>query len=731
MKKVICVIIMLLFIMTGCSSQPEINEGIITENPELLKNDIVNMDNNGEFEAYLPDASNSSVKQGKLPYHKFSHMISRMEIGEDFSLHIIDIEISGKEMYRFFGEQGEISRELEGNYGFLYYYKENDSFYVFNVTSGRIDELNSGLEYKKTVLYDFHPFEIKEMSIKNNSLYVLYVQENPYKNNGEEVLQNENGYADYGETIIKVSLDDCNSVELKVPGLVTMFDSENEYLYLYVYREGSYYIDVFDTSTDKTIYSIGTTEAGYVFTFAVIGKMMYYYSAEASGLCSLDLKTKDNKLLISGYMSLLQSDMDSEGKYLICYDRNRWEIFTLDTETGEISTDEGNKRKINEECDVIIGAINLPFDPTNVSEITELTIGGYESPIYADEDFSQQLMFKLMAGDEDIDIFLFYSSDPSIKKLSTDGVCLNLSVSSRLADENRRYFQNISDYFRTDRGAIWGLPLSSYIPVIISYEDNLRQKGISSEDFKDFRTMLDSLKKLSDLEGVFVYGSDYGNWLLANYITNNKRPDFTSGIFKDYFVNMWNGWKCGEENGLQNHPYLGKAELVKVKENDVEYYLGAAANAWVVDPKKTLFHMVGVNDILTKDYLSVGTSIIPLPLISDGYRQSITIPLIAIVNPNGKHKENAIRFLEDYSEYIRENGMAGLIYKDRKDYPDYYLDIETYNDIYEICKDALVMDHGMGNDYFYNEIKDYQSGEIDIDIALKSMQRKEDAYRNE
>lgn len=724
--------IVLLVMLTGCSNQSLEPEGLITHIPELTheeKQEDTELINNNGFEAYFPDASNSLIMTERLPYHRFSHMISRMEVGKDMSLHVLDIESTGEVMYRFFGAKGEFSKLLEDNYGFMYYCKERESFFVYNISDERIDELDSELVYKQTVLDNFSPYEIKEMVFKKDNLYILYVQENPYNNKGNIAINNY-GYADYGETIIKVSVDDRTNKTISIQGLITMCDSENDYIYLYAFRGETYVIEVYDPSIDKIRCYVEVRDAGYVFSFAIIGKIMYYYSDEASGLFSINLENKENKVVITGYRALLQSDLDFIGKYLVCYDRNRWEIYVIDTVTGDISSDKGAKRKTNDECDVVIGAISLPFDPANISDITDLTIGGYESPI--DENFSQQLMFKLMAGDDDIDIYMFYLSDPAIRKLTTAGVCFDLSVSERLTEENNRLFDNISNYFKTNSGAIWGVPLSSYIPVIVSYEDNLRKAGILSTDLKDFSSMMDCLEKLNDLEGIYVYGNDYGYWLLANYITNNMKTDFSSDVFKDYFMRMWSGWDFGEEDGFENHPLLGKAKLVRVEEDGRIYYLAASEYSCMVDPDKTLFHMVGVNDIMTRESLKEGTTVSPLPLISGGYKQSITIPLIAIVNPNGKNRDKAIHFLEDYSEYIRKNGNAGMIYKDISDYPDFYsTDSKIFNDVYDICKDALVMDHGMANDYYFNEITDYQSGKIDIDTALRSMQRKEDAYRNE
>ena len=54
-----------------------------------------------------------------------------------------------------------------------------------------------------------------------------------------------------------------------------------------------------------------------------------------------------------------------------------------------------------------------------------------------------------------------------------------------------------------------------------------------------------------------------------------------------------------------------------------------------------------------------------------------------------------------------------------------------FKELYEIKEKAIIGDDSVLNDIFLNEVPAYQNAEIDLDTAIKSMQRKEDAYRNE
>ena len=169
-----------------------------------------------------------------------------------------------------------------------------------------------------------------------------------------------------------------------------------------------------------------------------------------------------------------------------------------------------------------------------------------------------------------------------------------------------------------------------------------------------------------------------------------------------------------EEYGKANNPYMGKEEGYKFS------------------PETSLMCMMTENTVLSDFNNMDGIEVYPLPLISEAYKQSINVPLVAIVNPNGKNRDNAIKVMEQLMIYMRESGKLGAVYKNLEDYPE-SINTETqiFKSIYDINSNAIVTDHGILNEILNNEIREFQKGNIDLDTAIKSMQRKEDAYRNE
>ena len=726
----------LTFMLAGCSEED--SEKPITEaNDKLIENHetskIVNNAGKYSSDAFFPAASYDKLPGIKSLYHQFDYLIARMETDPDGNLYVISMDEDSGNVFWAIESSGETKTPLLDSCNYLYFDDKRQCFYSYNSSDGTIEERDRLFNLKRVVLNDFHPFEVSEMVVRDDSIFVFCIMDNPYEGDGIDIYSEpEDGYHDYGEKLYKVSIADGSSTEIAEEGLISMFGPQEGYIYLYVYKDGSYFVNVYDPKSGNTVYSIETNDIGYVFSFAVIGKKIYYFSNGSTGLCSKDLENGVVELEINGYFSLVQSDFDVHGKYLVLLNRSTKEVIVLDTETGEISSGTETVRKTNDKSDVIVGAVSLPFDVGTLSDITGLSIGAYESPMYDEDDFNEKLFMKLMAQDTDIDVFIFMMNDPALKKISRDGVCLPLEVSELLYSENGKYFDNVSDYFRTESGHIWGMPLASSIPVIVSFPDNMAKAGLSKDIFKDFFKMMSALRSIDDRNGVFIQAQQYGYFLLTDFVTNNAgHVNFDSSEFRNYFSETWAGWDKNSNMGYANHPLMGEAKEYAVIDGQ-KTRISASQNAYMVDPGQTLFHMVDSNAIMIYENLRNGTEIYPMPLISENEVQGIPIGSVAVVNPYGDHREKAIEFMEKYAAYLRENGRIGYIFKDKTDYPDsVHPDSSAFQALHEIYEKAIVMDYGVTADIFYNEISDYQQGKIDLDTAIKSMQRKEDAYRNE
>ena len=741
------VIRVLLFIMviltfTACSTD--------ALKPDANNTDRADNQHNGEkvrenevLDQYFPKANTGEVfDQVKNLNYKVENpdiVIQNMETGPNGELYFITFSMSGKTMIQSVAE-GKEKRELSEGARFLCYDKAAECFYIYNMQTHTIEVWSKELKHEKTLKDNFEAYDIKEMAASGDSLFILSRSKSPYAMNNDE-MPNEDGYLSYGETMQVLSTKTGELTELNLTGLITMCDPGNGYLYLYSYRDGSYYIDVFKPDTKTVVYSVKTEGVGYITTMAVIGKKMYYSLTNSDNtLRSCDIESGKTNIELNGWNLNEQQDLDIHGTSIVFLKRSEKEICAFDTVSGSITSSEGSVVKTNDMSDVVIGVhdiYNLSFSMSELSKRSGLAIGTYLCPENEDsQEFFEQLMMKLMAGDSDVDVYIFYTTDPFTLKLANDGVTYPLNASEVIKEENEKMFDIISRQLKTPSGNIWGIPLRADMQVLVTYPENMKKAGLKPEIFKDYFTMLDAFKKISpeDRENISIWGIDYGTLLIESYITNNRPVDFGSELFRNYFDRMWSGWKIWGEK-QENSPYLGGAQ-------SSNYIRDEDALDRMLDTDKTSIFMCSSKDVLKYDKLNSGTEIYPVPLLSEDYDQAIRLTQVAVVNPYGKHRENAVKLLEALAVEMRENGNLGVSYKDLADYHSVlYEDLKepkgmdteskAFKAIYEINSNAIISDYGMINDYIVNEIYNYQYGNIDFETAIKSMQRKEDTNRNE
>ena len=138
--------------------------------------------------------------------------------------------------------------------------------------------------------------------------------------------------------------------------------------------------------------------------------------------------------------------------------------------------------------------------------------------------------------------------------------------------------------------------------------------------------------------------------------------------------------------------------------------------------------MVTERDILNEDILPEGARIYPIPPISKDYRPEYNGQMVMVINPNSRHKENALKVLEAVTEFNHQTGQLGVIYENISDYPDFYeTDSDVFKQIYEINKNAVFSPGGIALSVWSNDIRPYQQKKTDLDTVIKTMQDKEAA----
>lgn len=712
--------------LSGCglkaNSENSNNEGDSEHIEEITENYQTVSDYSDIDLKYFSTVASEKKSFSRTAYHS-SDIINCMETGSDGTIFMLVYdEVNKQDFFLRVNDKKEYRCKLEDHYNFILYDEELEIIYAYNVTKSCIEVMDTDFKLMKVLLTDFSPFEIKDMVIYGDALYALIVEENPYDKE-EEIQFEDDEYTDYGERMLKINASDGKMSDTGVKGIVTICPSQADYLYLYTHRESGYCLDVYDTKKDDIVYSVKMNEPGYIFSMAIIGSKLYYVSSNSSGLCSLEITTGKIGTEIGDVLTLAQHDFDVHGNCITFLRRNDKEIQTIDTVTGLLTSGGDVIQKKNSECDVVIGLTSitdLPLSVKELSSMTGLSIGTYTSPVLGSADFDEQLTMKLMAEDTDVDIFILYPNDFRYK-LANDGTCYPLNNSSVLTNENEKLFNEVGNYLRTPSGEIWGIPIRSWNDLFIVSEKNMKKSGLSESMFEDYDSLFKAFSTINDRKGIFIHSIDLGKNEIINYITNHKPVNFLTGEFIAFFRNMWDGWIMYEEEGTMNNPYFGTEGIRK---SCIDGYLSA--------PDDFVVGMINENILLQNHEKLADLKVYPIPGILREDRSSIMLPLIAIVNPNGENIENALKVMESLAVYIRESGKLGIVFKEVSEYPDSIdTESESFKTLYDINSRAIVADYGITSDILLNEVRRFQKKEIDLDTAIRSIQRKEDAYRNE
>lgn len=122
---------------------------------------------------------------------------------------------------------------------------EESSVYAYDAVKSEIVCVNVETESKKTIVEDFFVEEVLRMEKVGDELYMLVVPKE-YQSRAEK-----NEYVDYSECLFHVSLLDGSWEKILIDNIIAIYKAQNGLLYFYVYRDDTYMLCEYDTSTKK------------------------------------------------------------------------------------------------------------------------------------------------------------------------------------------------------------------------------------------------------------------------------------------------------------------------------------------------------------------------------------------------------------------------------------------------------------------------------------------------
>ena len=610
--------------------------------------------------------------------------------------------------------------EISGFYQGICYNPAEECFYSYDAQTKQLHIMDKDFTLKETLADVPEAFEISAMNIIDNALYFVMRQKNPFV--AENILPDEEtGYINYGECAFSVDLSTKELKQLNIPNVICQSYSDDT-LYYYRCQNGHYSLDLYDRDKGVLKTIMNMDDIGYVNSFAIIGSEMLYITGERSTMFKRDLNTGADAAEPGVVYIIRNSDFEVYKNSLIYLNRDNWSIQRCG---GNPASPSGSNRASQFEGEnlVISGwyAYNFLFNTRGIYSQT-----GISTTISEDILTDTEMKLKLLAGDSDVDIYIFSSYYRIGRDIRNMGCYVPLTDEAIVAERDQ-YFDFLADFTVNDNGDIWCVPITADAEATFYIPENLEALNISTEDLKTFDGYFSALEKVKaqDKYEYYISGGaiNFGEYIENEYKVNYGFQKFDDPVFRNRFERIYSGWVIWEnpeingEHPLFKNPYATFGGTTKSMDTETVAFKCSSMSYFNSDG----------NDI------SLWRAM-PLPTVSAPDEKVPMAVVYATVNPFSEKKEAA----EAYLGFIAENHLkymnrASFIYKDKSLYEGRF-DTTTpcFDDLYDIYSNGKVYEELLTIDFDYKDKTiAYQRGEMTLDEYIADLERTVEMTLNE
>lgn len=689
--------VLLCFLFVGCSSQQE----SVSVYEEI----------NYEYIAFQPVSSGSAL---------FNHI----SLIDDKDVAVLQNNSDGSNSFvRYCDGKAVYEKQLSEPYDALYYDKASDFFLSYNVLQNRLERLNADFETEEYLIEDFYLFEIKHMAIKDDILYMLYVEENPYEKKQEPEMDEETGYINYGEKVCAFSLESGELESLPINNVICQYMSDKGTLYYYTYEENSYHLKRYDPIQKKVLEVREMNDVGYIYSFIIAEDNFIYSGIEFDDIGTLNLTTGLKTTRALKVHIVRGMDFQQHKGNLICMNRYVGQIECLYLGSDVPITSEKTELVHRGENLVIgLGAPDmLPINLKKMAEDTGITTSAYTTPMFEDE-----LLLKLMAGDSDVDIYIFWSTYSIGRNIRKNGIYVPLNDSEIITEELSKYWDYVAEFAYADNGDIWAVPLAIDTYATWYVPENTEELGLTYDNFEMVDDFMDSLKLMNEQERFVFYSNveDVAHYTTRmSYNINYSDTQYNNELYKHLFETLWGGGWVRHSGPYAHHPLFNREwqeeeDLYKTDEIAFKTQLVT----WQLSSKAPFD----------------GFRVYPAPKVVSQEDKTPVWVTYAVINPYSKKIDAATEYLEfvmqynkKYSQNTRNEKSTCLQYRDIDAYLELY-DTESlgFQDLYAILQNGAVWEASMPVS-FQEYIIDYQTGRYTLDEVAEYLQRQTEMALNE
>lgn len=608
--------------------------------------------------------------------------------------------------------------EISQFYNEMCYNFDENCFYTYNSKEKQLHIMDENFNFKEVLTDKIEAFDIKNMDVVDNKLYLIATEKNQYDpETYYAALDEETGYFNFDEKVYSIDLSTKEVEELGIQNVICQSYS-NGTLYFYTCRNGHYSLDIYDRET-KTLKAVkNMDEVGYIYSFAIIGEEMIYKDFTYSRLNKMNLNSGDTLIEPGTVYIMKNSDFKVYKGSLIILNRDDMSIIRCGGNTGSMPANE-KLAQFNGEKIVIGDTIYTSINTRAISSKCGISASIYEYPMY-DED----IKLKLLAGDSDVDIYIFSSVRRTGIDIRRMGCYVPLTDEAILNKRNQ-YFGYLRDYTVNDNGDIWCMPIYTATYATFYVPDNLKALGIEPEQLSTFDGYFSALETVKSQDRYKFYGNtlDFADTMTDRYNVNYSYLNFNNELFRNMFERIYSGWIIWSNpmDGTSEHPLFNNIMMSDEWENKLK----ADNMAFTIE----------YTPLLTEYIENPGDwCAMALPTLSSPDEKNPVSVEYAIINPFSEKKEAA----EAYLGFIADNNLEyinrkSFLFKDKALYGDFADEMAScFDGLYELFENGAVHERVIPmNGGFRGDVIAYQNGETTLDEYIAELERVAEIAANE
>lgn len=375
---------------------------------------------------------------------------------------------------------------------------------------------------------------------------------------------------------------------------------------------------------------------------------------------------------------------------------------------------------------------------------------GMKSSLYEYPSDYEALSTELMAGNPEVDIYVFNSRMPLALLCRNMGYYCSLNESTVLTEHINGCFPGIRDAAVTDAGDYWMFPLSGDTDMVWYVPENMEKYGVEPEELETitgFMAVAERLQgqlKLEDchfyVNTSFYFLDSFDTVYDLNYNDyDSGKVDFNTKTYRELADQLWTGWDLyGMPPVDSKHPlfWTDAYEASLTGEPLRADYNRANDITRTIFSFTPTFEYLRYNSLASKKRSTkalTGWRVMSVPKINSATDKTPMSLGFAIINPYSEHKKEAIAFLEaiaqNYKKTVRE---PNFLMQDISYYEEGYdVTLPAFQDLYNIYGNAAVaFGHSWDQSPEYY-LLDYQHGLTSFDRAIERRQERATAELEE